>query len=658
MVHGTNLTDVQQTGRVAGLMSTKTAALYPLDPLTVEEIERVVAAARAALSQGLRFVSVTLREPSKAALANWPASSITREAEVVVLSPSEEQAYELIVDLAEDSVVALTSLDGLQPAMVPEEYTQLEQLMLAHPDFVAALERRGINDHSLVCVDPIPAGAWGDHAYDGRRLCRALAWVRASPDSNPYARPIEGVVGLVDLNRGEVLEVSDYGAVPLPPGDGEYRASKLGVQRSDLKSIEIVQPEGTSFEVAGNLVEWQKWSLRVGFTAREGLVLHQVGYADGGVVRPILHRASYSEMAVPYGYPSPVRYLQSPFDIGENLVGTLANSLELGCDCLGEIHYFDAMVTNGNGEPVVIKNAICMHEEDYGILWKHWDFRTGDTEVRRSRRLVVSSVSTIGNYEYGFYWYLYQDGTIESEVKATGIIATAAIAQGETPVFGQLVAEGVNGMIHQHFFNVRLDLDVDGQPNSVYEVHTESAPAGPDNPFGNGFYAVRKLLRTEDESPQLIDPLHGRTWLIVNETSRNAVGEPVGYRLLPGENVVPFAQPGSAFERRAGFAYKHVWVTRHDASERYAAGEYPNQNPGGDGLPAMVAQGRSIENEDIVLWYTFGLHHIPRPEDWPVMPVHYIGFMLKPFGFFDENPALDVPPPEQNHGAHCEHHSH
>ena len=104
-----------------------------------------------------------------------------------------------------------------------------------------------------------------------------------------------------------------------------------------------------------------------------------------------------------------------------------------------------------------------MHEEDYGILWKHWDFRTGDTEVRRSRRLVVSSVSTIGNYEYGFFWYLYQDGTIESEVKATGIIATAAIAPGETPIYGQLVAEGVNGMIHQHFFNVRLDFDVDGQ---------------------------------------------------------------------------------------------------------------------------------------------------------------------------------------------------
>src|SRR5262249_1811508 len=157
---------------------------------------------------------------------------------------------------------------------------------------------------------------------------------------------------------------------------------------------------------------------------------------------------------------------------------------------------------------IVIKNAICMHEEDYGILWKHWDFRTGDTQVRRSRRLVISSISRMGNYDYGFFWYLYQDGTIEAEVKSTGIIARAGVAPGETPGYGQLVAEGVNGMIHQHFFNVRLDFDLDGTRNSVYEVHTESVPPGPDNPHGNGFLPIKTLLDREDRSPDLIDPLH------------------------------------------------------------------------------------------------------------------------------------------------------
>ena len=392
--------------------------------------------------------------------------------------------------------------------------------------------------------------------------------------------------------------------------------------RSDLKPLEIHQPEGASFTVEGNLVRWQKWSFRVGFTAREGLVLHRVGYDDGGRTRSVLARASFCEMAVPYGDPTMGRHIHSPFDIGENLVGTLANSLELGCDCLGLIRYFDAVVCNSRGEAVRIANAVCLHEEDVGLLWKHYDFRTGQTEVRRSRRLVVSFIASIGNYDYGFYWHLYQDGTIEAEVKATGIVNTAAVEPGTTPRYGGLVAPGLNGMIHQHFFCARLDFDLDGRANTVHEVETRLADPGPDNPFGNAFLPTQRTLRTESEAPALIDPLSARSWLVTNDEHRNGVGEPVGYRLVPGENVRAFAQPGSALERRAGFAFKHVWVTRYDAAERYAAGEYPNQNPGPDGLPRLDRATTSpIENEDVVLWYSFGLHHVPRPEDWPVMPV-------------------------------------
>src|SRR5262249_27430535 len=167
---------------------------------------------------------------------------------------------------------------------------------------------------------------------------------------------------------------------------------------------------------------------------------------------------------------------------------------------------------------------------------------------------------------------------------------------------------------------------------------------------GNAFREYRTRLRTAGEWREMIGPLRGRSWLGVNDGSKNALGEPVGYRLVPGENVVPFAAADSALARRAGFVYRHVWVTPYSPDERYAAGEYPNQSAGGDGLPAWVAEGRGIEDEDVVLWYTFGLHHQPRPGDGPVMRCPRSGSMLKPAGFFDENPALDVPPP-----AHCEH---
>jgi primary-amine oxidase len=636
-----------------------TARAHPLDPLGEDEIRVVVEIARRerALGEHARFVSVSLREPDKRTVrGHSPGAHVTREAELIVLDRSLETAYEGVVSLTAGEVVAWRQLQGVQPAILPEEYEECERLVREHPDFRAALARRGITELDLVTVDPVPAATYAAAEGDSRRLCAALAWMRATPGGNSYGRPIEGIVGLVDLHKGEVVHVVDNGVVPVPNEPGEYRAAYVGPLRDDLKPLEIVQPEGTSFAVEGNEVRWQRWSFRVGFSAREGLVLHDVYYDDRGRRRPILYRASYSEMAVPYGDPSPNRYIQCPFDIGENLVGTLANSLELGCDCLGEIHYFDVVVANSAGEPVRKPNAVCLHEEDYGILWKHWDFRTDDSEVRRSRRLVISSISTVGNYEYGFFWYLYQDGTIETEVKATGVLSTAAVTPGQQPEHGTLVAPGVNGMNHQHFFNVRLDFDLDGERNAVYEVHTEAAPIGTENPYGNAFKAKRTLLQRESESPELIDPLTGRYWLVVNHEARNALDQPVGYKLVPGENVLSFAQPGSVFAKRGAFASKHVWVTRYDASERYAAGDYPNQNREVSGLPAYVAQDRPIADEDVVLWYTFGLHHLPRPEDWPVMPTAYIGFALKPFGFFDRNPALDVPPPEHN-GASCSHHS-
>jgi primary-amine oxidase len=420
----------------------------------------------------------------------------------------------------------------------------------------------------------------------------------------------------------------------------------------DLKPIEITQPEGPSFEVQGWEVSWQKWRFRIGFTPREGLVLHTVGYEDQGRLRPVLYRASYSEMVVPYGDPGATQNRKNAFDIGEYGIGMLANSLELGCDCLGEIRYFDAVLNDNQGRPLRLVNAVCLHEEDVGMLWKHVDWRTGATEVRRSRRLVVSFVATVGNYEYGFYWYLYQDGTIESEVKLTGILSTMGFLPDEQPEYGTLVAPQLCAPNHQHFFNVRLDMTVDGQENCVYEVDTEAMPPGPENPHGNAFRTRSTLLATDTEARRTVDPLAARSWKIVNPSVRNGLGEPVAYRLVPGDNVLPFADPDASVTKRAGFITKHLWVTPYEPSERYAAGDYPNQHAGGAGLPAWTESSRPVENTDLVVWYTFGHHHIPRPEDWPVMPLTTIGFKLKPSGFFDRSPALDVPPSAPKNG-HC-----
>jgi primary-amine oxidase len=620
---------------------------HPLDPLRPEEIERAVAILRSERSLGKEtlFGPAALVEPDKRC-----TEPEDRRAELVVYDRRAARTYEATISLRHGRLEGWVYRPGMQPALMPEEYLECETLVKGDPAFAAALRRRGIEDLELVTVDPLPTGNSGlAEESPERRMCRTLAYVRPYPNGNSYARPIEGVVGLVDLGRRQVVRVEDFGQVPLPAEEGEYRAARLGALRSDLRAIEITQPDGPSFEVEGYEVRWQRWRLRVGFTPREGLVLHTVGYEDGGRLRSILHRASYAEMAVPYAEPT--RYYQAPFDIGENYVGTLANSLSLGCDCLGHIHYFDAVVSNSRGEPVVIDNAICMHEEDVGILWKHTDFRTGEVEVRRSRRLVISSISTIGNYEYGFFWYLYLDGTIEAEVKATGIVATQAVAGSSPPEHGALVAPSLSGMNHQHIFCVRLDLDIDGPCNSIYEVHSAPTPVGAGNPYGNAWRSVWRRLGSEQQAQRLVDPLSHRQWVVVNPEVRNAVGQPVGYRLVPGKNMVPLAAPGSSLCRRGAFATRHLWVTPYSPQERYPAGEYPNQHPGGAGLPEWTAADRSIEDADLVVWYTMNYHHVPRPEDWPVMPVSTIGFALEPVGFFDRNPALDVAPPAAHTGS-------
>ncbi|MBD1806288.1 primary-amine oxidase [Microcoleus sp. FACHB-SPT15] len=628
--------------------------LHPLEPLSVEEITAAVAIVRASHPVGsyFRFPTVVLNEPAKEVVLNFQEGDpIEREAFLILLDNATGTTYEAVVSLNQGTVTSWQAMPGVQPNIMADELAECEAAVKANPDFQAVLKQRGITNLDLVMVDPWAVGNFGFEEEEGVRLSRALCWLRSTPNSNGYARPIDGVVPVVDLNKMEVLRIEDYGVVPIPPEAGDYASEFIPQFRNVIKPLEITQPSGPSFEVQGHFVRWQKWQFRIGFTPREGVVLYTIGYEDQGQLRPIIYRASLAEMVVPYGDPRPQHFRKNAFDVGEHGVGMLTNSLKLGCDCLGEIYYFDAVLTDSRGEVAIIENAICLHEEDYGILWKHTDWRTEQVEVRRSRRLVVSFIATVDNYEYGFFWYFYQDGTIQYEVKLTGILLCGALA--DMPKYGTLVAPELNALNHQHFFNIRLDMQIDGQNNSIYEVNSHAEPMGEANPYGNAFFAQSTLLKTELEAQRIIDPLAGRYWKVVNPNIHNRLGQPVGYKLIPGENILPFAHPDSYILKRAGFMTKHLWVTPYHPEERFAAGDYPNQHPGGEGLPTWTRANRSIENTNIVVWYTFGHHHIPRPEDWPVMPTAYTGFILKPVGFFDCNPALDVPPQSKVSGHVC-----
>jgi primary-amine oxidase len=630
------------------------AVAHPLEPLSQREIEEAVTILRVKqpIGKAARFVSVTLKEPAKDLVLSYKeGAKCEREAFLILLNNSDGKTYEAVVSLSDRKITSWRHVPGVQPNIMLEEFFEAEAAVRENPEWQAAMRKRGLTDFSLAMVEPWSCGHHGIVEEQGMRLLRTYTWTRLNPSDNGFAHPVENLITTVDLNTMTVVKVEDFGVVPVPKEPGNYSNKDAGT-RDDLKPLQILQPEGPSFVVRGHEISWQKWKFRIGFNSREGLVLYTVTYCDQGRERPILYRASVADMVVPYGDPRPPYYRRNAFDIGEYGLGSLTNSLELGCDCLGEIRYFDAVLSNARGQAITLKNAVCLHEEDAGLLWKHFDWRTGYSEVRRSRRLVISFIATVSNYEYGFYWYLYQDGNIELEIKLTGIISNGAVVAGDEPPWGELVAPGVYGPIHQHFFNARLDMMVDGATNSVYEVNTEADPPGPANQSATAYRAVSTLLRTEGEAQRMIDPFRARYWKIVNPNVKNRLGKPVAYKLVPGENTVPFANPDSSVMKRAGFLARHLWVTRYDPRERFGAGDYPNQDVGGKGLPFYAADNSSVDNEDIVVWYTFGLHHITRPEDWPTAPVAKLGFMLKPTGFFDRNPGLDVPAPAVHCGQH------
>ncbi|HYF47207.1 MAG TPA: primary-amine oxidase [Acidimicrobiales bacterium] len=633
-------------------LATASTATHPLEQLTADEVSTVreVLATAGLVVESTRFVYVGLEEPDKTALN----ADVVPDRRVRVLLHDVERpdAHDVVVSVTERAIVSDRALDAAADGQLPvldEEFALVEEVLATDERWLAALAARGL-DVADVRVAPLSAGVFEYPEEEGRRILRGLAFRQDHPRDHAWAHPVDGLVAYVDVMSRTVDQVIDLGPVPVPEESGNFHDPAVtGPLRTTQKPIEITQPEGPSFTLDGNLLTWEGWQLRVGFDAREGLTLHQIGFRDGGRLRPVIHRASIAEMVVPYADPSPVRSWQNYFDTGEYLVGRYANALELGCDCLGDITYMDAVIADERGNPQVLRNAICMHEEDVGVLWKHTDLWAGSSETRRQRRMVISFFTTIGNYDYGFYWYLYLDGTIGFEVKATGIVFTSA-HPGDGYPYASEIAPGLGAPFHQHLFSARLDMAVDGPTNTVEELDFVRVPMGPGNPRGNAFAQRRTTLHRESEAQRMADQSVGRVWHISNPNSRNRLGEPVAYALLPEGQPTLLADPDSPIHRRATFAAKHLWVTRHDPAERYAAGDFVNQHPGGAGLPEYVAADRELEGADLVVWHTFGLTHVPRPEDWPVMPVDHTGFRLKPVGFFDRNPTLDVPP---NASAHC-----
>ena len=632
---------------------------HPLDPLTAAEIRTAVALvkARREVPADSLFPIVALQEPSKEEVRAFKSgTSFSRRALVVVLDRANARSFEAVVDLREKTVASFTPIASGQPLITDVELKEVAGIVRRDRAWQDAMQKRGITDFSQVMVDPWAPGLL-DPATEppARRWVRALSYLR-SPNRNGYGRPIEGVVALVDLGARKVERVIDTGVRPIPPA-AELSLAANTPSRTAPRPLVQTQPQGRSFAIRGNEIRWQQWQFRVSIHPREGLVLHTVGYEDSGRMRSILYRASLSEMLVPYADPESTWSFRNAFDAGEYGIGRLTNNLERGTDAPAHATFLPAIFADDLGAPEEPRSrAIAVYERDGGVLWKHYQFDDGPRGTnysRRARELVVSWIATVGNYDYGLNWVFRQDGTLELEAFLTGILLAKGVT-AETEVehgandnsarFWHLVGPNVAAPHHQHFFNFRLDFDVDGAaPNAVRETNVRAAPADAANPAFNAFVMEETALRQEQDARRDLDLQTSRKWLVINPESRNSLGQPAGYLLAPAESGVPYLYPQSPIRQRAAFINHHFWATPFDAAEMHAAGPYPNQSAPGEGLAKWTAGNRPLEGRDVVVWYTFAVTHVPRPEEWPVMSAHTTGFKLLPVSFFSRNPALTVP---------------
>ncbi|MEE2778624.1 MAG: tyramine oxidase [Acidobacteriota bacterium] len=629
------------------------AADHPLDALNAAEIASAVEVLRAAekADDDTLFVAITLDEPDKQQVLAWkPGDPMARRARVVMRR--DRSTIQAIVDLGAPSLVSSGEVAGVQPAIATPELFAGMAAAIGDPRMQEGLAKRGITDLEQLFCAPRTVGNFGQAAEMTRRLSKLDCFDIRGILTDVFAKPIEGLFATVDLDTGEVIEVTDLGVVPIPPGDSELDPESIGAQR-EVEPVLFSSPRGSNVAIDGSWVSWQKWSFHLRWDVRAGLIVSMVGYEDDGERRSILYQGSLAEIFVPYQDPTEGWYFRNYMDEGDYGLGTMGAALEPGADCPESAVFVSPIMANAEGGSAQLPNRVCVYERTAGDpIWRHYDLATEVTSSRPGLELVVRNIASVGNYDYAFDWVFDQGGNLTFRGGATGIDSVKGVralsladetAQEDT-AWGPLVAPGRAGINHDHFFSVRLDLDVDGTANTFVRDRMVAERLPTHSPRRSVWRVQQEVAKTDTEARFRLDFQRPSLWRVLNPDETNALGYPTSYAIKTAGNALPLVDEDDPPLSRALFATYHLWVTPYAAEERYAAGEFPNQSTPGQGLPAWTANGRGIEDQDIVLWYTLGFHHVPSAEDWPVYNLGWHSVTLRPYNFFDHNPALDVPP--------------
>jgi primary-amine oxidase len=612
---------------------------HPLDPLTSREIE--------AVSRLLKSTGRTDQNSLSSTITLAPHNSDQssgRFALAVVYQADKDSTHEHLVDLNSGSVVQSHPVQGCRASSVESEYRRAIDVALTSGEFIRALARRGITDRRQVFLEawspgPLPVGD-APLASTGRLIRLVPYYQDGAPTS--YGRPIEGLVVSVDLRkrnpqggRGAVVHVLDTGPVPSSP-----QAPKPAIGKRPARP-----------QVQGSLVSWGPWQFRTALRDREGLVLYDVQIRDGNRLRSLLRSASVAEMMVLYGDPSQGWGWRNAFDAGDYGLGRTSVPLRPGSEVPPGAILMDGVISDELGKAKPLPNRIAIYEHDAGILWSHSE--DGEAITRRCNEIWLISIAAVGNYDFIFHWIFADDGRLTFRVDLTGIMLAKGTRQNQCAAcelppnpkgrilagdaaHGTQVARNLIAVNHQHLLNMRLDFNIDGVGNGVRELEHVMLPQGPENPLGNGFTVRETALLTEKAARR--DAAPGRYWKVINSERAGPLGHFPGYMIHPQGLPSAIPRPANATGAMSGFMDHAFWATKRRQGENYACGIYLDSE-NRQGLPEWSEKDERIEGQDLVVWYTLGATHIPRTEEWPIMPVSRMGFDLVPCNFFEANPV-------------------
>ena len=646
--------------------SSASEPISPWHSLTEAEVREAAGAVMESTDDTVVFNRISLLEPDKAQAISWQGTEPAQRG-ADVLYRSNQQSWRAQYDFQNQRLSPATVITSGQPMLSGEEIFPVIETVNALPEVVAALEKRGVSEDNGLCL-PRTVGRFFSELADpvNARLVRfdclnirGQSGLEILPTTSAFARPVEGLSILVDVEDAKVIELTDSfaegGAPPSNFDVMEFHEGALAT-REPLRPIQIAQSEGLNFSISGSRIDWQGWQFHLRFDPRQGTILNNIGIDSGTGVRPVAYEIAMSEMFVPYQDPDQHWFYRAYFDMGEYGFGNMASELK-GNDCPNNAIFRDVVLHTAGGEPFTAPNRICIFEFDPGYpSWRHYESLYAEVpgidkhHSRRATHLVVRMAATIGNYDYFQDYVFQQDGRIRIRLISTGIDAVKGVfaatladptAEAETQT-GTLIAPYRLGVNHDHFFSYRIDMDVDGLGNNFERHRLVPVPQAENTPR-QGIWGVQRERVADETGAQTLMHVERPALLTFSSDSvTNAMGYPTAYQLI-FPNIRALVTPEDDIYQRAGFLKNNLWVTRYKRDELFSTGIAVNRSAPGIGLPLYASDNESIENADLVAWPMIGFHHVPMAEDWPVMPAKVDEIVLKPRNFFDHNPAIDLP---------------